>query len=245
MLADPKLLYHGEKTLRSQGLVIAGPMTLRHCLDHYKCHQTVEKALVLRYPVYMENHTMVLPTTGEVVQRWGFVVATIDWKELILQSGMYHRFQHLGREFLLTRKERLYKQQAETTVLAQSPGFQTSTGPGQRTVALTVATNISQWHITVQYPNRESSLRGGIFSITIVLSLIVAGLVFTVLTQKQDMIARTRSQQASIETERKMTSYFAHELRNPVSAIESALIAMPSNTSKEVQEIHQGMLHTR
>lgn len=37
------------------------------------------------------------------------------------------------------------------------------------------------------------------------------------------------TQEAKMETERHMTDYFAHELRNPLSAIDSALQAMPDN----------------
>jgi CheY-like chemotaxis protein len=37
------------------------------------------------------------------------------------------------------------------------------------------------------------------------------------------------SQEAKVETERNMTAYFAHELRNPLGAIDSALTAMPDD----------------
>ena len=39
------------------------------------------------------------------------------------------------------------------------------------------------------------------------------------------------SQEAKVETERNMTAYFAHELRNPLGAIDSALTAMPDDLS--------------
>jgi len=41
------------------------------------------------------------------------------------------------------------------------------------------------------------------------------------------------SQEAKVETERNMTAYFAHELRNPLHAIDSALISMPQNGMPE------------
>merc|ERR1712238_585884 len=37
------------------------------------------------------------------------------------------------------------------------------------------------------------------------------------------------SQEAKLETERNMTAYFAHELRNPLHAIDSALKLIPDN----------------
>merc|ERR1712238_271117 len=41
------------------------------------------------------------------------------------------------------------------------------------------------------------------------------------------------SQEAKVETERNMTAYFTHELRNPLHAIDSALISMPQNGMPE------------
>ncbi|CAB9506982.1 Sensor protein kinase WalK (Fragment) [Seminavis robusta] len=241
MLQDVKLRYHAEKTLRSDNLVIAGPITLRHCIDHGSCHNAVKKAIVLRLAVPMPGRPIVLPTTGEEVDRWGMVVATIDWLQVVKESGMYQRFHSSGREFLLTRNERLYGTEAESTALARSPGFQNVAAPTYRTVALTVATDISEWHITVQYPSRQSSIRAWMIPCVILLSLVVTGLVFTVLVQKQDMLAQTRIQEARVETERKMTAYFAHELRNPLSAIESALLVMPFDDPVEIKELTQGM----
>lgn len=43
--------------------------------------------------------------------------------------------------------------------------------------------------------------------------------------------------EAKTETEQKLTAYFAHELRNPLSALDSALTAIPSAKSDEVLTI--------
>ena len=45
----------------------------------------------------------------------------------------------------------------------------------------------------------------------------------------QKMHSMRASQEAKVETERNMTAYFAHELRNPLHAIDIALNLMPSN----------------
>lgn len=50
------------------------------------------------------------------------------------------------------------------------------------------------------------------------------------------------SQEAKVETERNMTAYFAHELRNPLHSIDSALISMPeAGMPKDAQALVDAM----
>jgi CheY-like chemotaxis protein/two-component sensor histidine kinase len=49
------------------------------------------------------------------------------------------------------------------------------------------------------------------------------------------------SQEAKVETERNMTAYFAHELRNPLGAIDSALNAMPDVLPEAARSLISGM----
>ena len=49
------------------------------------------------------------------------------------------------------------------------------------------------------------------------------------------------SQEAKVETERNMTAYFAHELRNPLGAIDSALSAMPDEMPESAKSLIKGM----
>jgi signal transduction histidine kinase len=49
------------------------------------------------------------------------------------------------------------------------------------------------------------------------------------------------SQEAKVETERNMTAYFAHELRNPLHAIDSALNAMPDGLEATAQNLVDAM----
>lgn len=49
------------------------------------------------------------------------------------------------------------------------------------------------------------------------------------------------SQEAKVETERNMTAYFAHELRNPLHAIDSALNAMPDGLEGTAQDLVDAM----
>lgn len=49
-------------------------------------------------------------------------------------------------------------------------------------------------------------------------------------------------QEAKLEPERNMTSYFAHELRNPLHAIDSVLGLMPSNLSADTKSLVDSMV---
>ncbi len=49
------------------------------------------------------------------------------------------------------------------------------------------------------------------------------------------------SQEAKVETERNMTAYFAHELRNPLGAIDSTLNAMPDELPEAARSLISGM----
>ena len=49
------------------------------------------------------------------------------------------------------------------------------------------------------------------------------------------------TQEATVETERNMTAYFAHELRNPLGAIDSALSAMPDDLPEAARTLVSGM----
>ena len=54
--------------------------------------------------------------------------------------------------------------------------------------------------------------------------------------QVTKMQGEVRAQEAKAETERAMTAYFAHELRNPLGAIDSALTTMPEDVANNTQE---------
>ena len=57
----------------------------------------------------------------------------------------------------------------------------------------------------------------------------------------QEMHSVRASQEAKVETERNMTAYFAHELRNPLHAIDIALSVMPSVLDPAVRDLTESM----
>ena len=86
--------------------------------------------------------------------------------------------------------------------------------------------------------------RKWVIPLIVIASLGVAYLVYTILVQKHihtDMVGKTRTQEACLATERNMTVYFAHELRNPLGAIDSALLALPDEQPEANVELLKGM----
>lgn len=103
LLNDPERKFIAEATVPADDVVIAGPLTLKQCQD---CDPTVEKAFIARLPIASANNTIVVNDVG--YNRWGFVVALINWNELVARSGVYEVFESEGMEFQLTRTDRKY-----------------------------------------------------------------------------------------------------------------------------------------
>ena len=70
------------------------------------------------------------------------------------------------------------------------------------------------------------------------ISLALSALTYLVLLHKHD----NTEMNAKIETERNMTAYFAHELRNPLGAIDSAIRSFPEeDLTEESKSLLEGM----
>lgn len=223
-LADPKVRPLAEKTIATDGLVIAGPTSLRSCADNAGCHPIVEKAFLACLSIDVQNHTMMV--NNQRYNKWGMACATINWQTLVEQSGMYEKFDELDQEFHLTRTDRVYGQTEEIVEIAKSPNFSvegSSVLKDATAVTTKVMTVNNEWEMTVQYTLEERlQWRYWVIPCIFFVSLGVSWLVFLVLIQKQThihMVGQTQTQEARVETERNMTAYFAHELRNPLSSI--------------------------
>jgi nitrogen-specific signal transduction histidine kinase/CheY-like chemotaxis protein len=227
-LVDPKLMYSAETTLQVAGaLVISGPVM----------QPGVKKAFYAKLSVVVPDHSIVV--NGESYNSWGFAAVMIDWDALVLQSGMYDRFAHMDHEFLLTRSDRVYHETEELIVLAESPGFQNVTG--YTSVKTKLMTTNKEWEMTVKYKLSEPLW---VIPLIVLASLCISCLVYTILVQKQlhtTMVGMTQTQEARVEMERNMTAYFAHELRNPLCAIDSALLAMPDDLPSDARDLLDGM----
>ena len=78
----------------------------------------------------------------------------------------------------------------------------------------------------------------------IIYALIVGGVFLVTSTVFAYMLSRALTRDAQVETERNMTAYFAHELRNPLGAIDSALQSLPADDdvlSESTKELINGM----
>jgi sensor domain CHASE-containing protein len=109
LLSDPERKFIAKATVPADDVVIAGPLSLRQCQD---CDPTVEKAFIARLPIASETNTIVVDGVG--YKKWGFVVALINWNELVERSGVYDVFESESMEFQLTRTDRIYISQDDT-----------------------------------------------------------------------------------------------------------------------------------
>lgn len=195
-----------EQSLVRGVIGIDGPRPLRQCHG-----ESCEPFLIARLPIKSDAHT--IEVNGTALGRWGFATALINWTELVRRSGIFEQFQSRDSEFQLTRMD-----MGDLAVLAESKGFGTSDAP---TVTTSLQTKHDEWVMTVQYNNDGSSTRwkAAAVAISVLVTFFISVLVFTVLIQKQVatvMKGNTLAETAKVNTERNMTAYFAHELRNPL-----------------------------
>jgi sensor domain CHASE-containing protein len=83
LLVDPTRSSIAKETVRSEEVVVAGPLTLKQCPD---CYPTVQRAFIARLPIKMEGFEIVVD--GKIYERWGFAVALINWDALIERSDI-------------------------------------------------------------------------------------------------------------------------------------------------------------
>lgn len=246
LLHDPRMKYIALASVPSEDVTVAGPLALVQC-------PTCGDFFIARLPIADPNRTIV-GLDGRAYPRWGFATALIDWKRLVEESGVYESFHGKNGdtryEFQLTRTDRLFNESSDSydekvVVLAGTEGFERyQEVKWHQTTMVALATTNNEWEMYVSYSNQDIVWWTAIItSVCIVLSFFISLLVYMVLRQKQthaNMQSETSAQEAKVETERNMTAYFAHELRNPLSAIDSALQAiveedLPANSKELIQ----------
>lgn len=127
--------------------------------------------------------------------------------------------------------------------MAATPGGHMTPG---KMVSTALQTTNNEWKMTVCYGGVNiAPWRPWVTTLVIFVSLLFSWLIFCVFYQKHEhsqMLAVTLAQHAKVETERNVTAYFAHELRNPLGAIDSALRSFPEeNQSEEAKSLLHGM----
>jgi signal transduction histidine kinase/CheY-like chemotaxis protein len=243
LLNDPVMSFIAVKSIKDEVVGIAGPRKLTQC-------PTCDRFFIARLPIVDDSHEMVVD--GVSYPRWGFATALIAWTHLVERSGIYESFENRGFQFQLTRTDTTVNQETgeleeEVVILAETPDYHHHyLDQHFRPVSTTLETTNNQWMMTVVYdhtPVQQWTLV--VCLVCVVVASFVAYLVYTVLLQKQIhsiMRADTQAQEAKVNTERNMTAYFAHELRNPLSALDSALRIMTDEDLPEsTKELVDGM----
>jgi signal transduction histidine kinase len=234
LLNDPSQRYLARQTLTADPakVTIVGPRVLHQCPD-------CGLYFIVRLPIVSDEHTVVID--GVTYHRWGFATALIQWEELVKRLEVYKQFLQSNFEFHLTRTDYNFNQttglyESQIVTLARSDGFGAKCNKTHQnncgTVSTALQTTNNEWIITVRYENHRP-FANLIWLLSVVVPCCIGYLVYTILQQRQRhsyMVANTQAQYAMIEMERDMTAYFAHELRNPLSAIDSALVSMETES---------------
>jgi len=234
-LNDPVYRTGARATLMQDDIVLVGPLILDYACPTCGLH------IVARYPVRSDSHQIELD--GEIYNRWGVTSAIFNWEALLEQSKIHEHTKARGFEFQLTRTDEKYNVETFTydeavTVLTESEGY----GSKTRVVGRTFQTADDVWEIKIQYDNPSNT--AVFIAVSVLGPFLLAVLVYIVLVQKQiqtTLRGTSMAQEAKVAIERNMTAYFAHELRNPLGAIDSALSSMPDDLSSEAQELVAGM----
>ena len=214
---------------------ISGPRLIPQC-------PTCGLYIIARLPVLTND--LLIFVNDSWYNRWGFVTLLIHWESLINRTGQREKLQALGYDFQLTRTDYIFNDTSGVFddvvfVLAESENY----GSKHNEVSTALQTSNNEWVIKIQYKDEQDSL-GIYIAVIIVVGLSISILVYCILVQKQIhtvMIGQNMAQLAKVDIERNITAYFAHELRNPLSAIDSALTSMPCSDPEENEELLSSM----
>jgi class 3 adenylate cyclase len=185
LLTDPNRVIFAKSVIRSDGVYVAGPLTLRECqLGGGECKSTVEKAFVAARPIRSQDHQLLIDDT--IFPVWGSVEALINWEALVERSGVFERFEEQSNGFRLTREDRVVNSETgeeniETVVLAETDDYYS--GAYNRIVSTTLDTTDDLWQMSIVYTTSSNWLGWGM-AVTIALSLVVAALVFMIVLER-------------------------------------------------------------
>ena len=233
ILNTPQQQYLARESLKGESIGISGPRILVQCPD-------CGLYFIVRIPIV--SMTNYIEIDGQEYNRWGFATALIQWEKLVERSYIFDKFASQNKDFKLTRTDRVFnattnRYDESIVTLVQSENYQPH--GGSQEIEHSLQTTNNEWIITIQYDDNNSWLAWAI-TICVVVALCISTLTYVILSQKQHhafMKSQTMIQDAKVNIERNMTAYFAHELRNPLSAIDCALLAMPDNLPTEAKEL--------
>jgi hypothetical protein len=224
---DPKMKFIALQGIAVETVGVAGPLTLKQCPE-------CDPFLVARLPVIDQTHNITVD--GTPYKRWGFATGLIAWTALVEQSGIYSTFDNNDFEFQLTRTDTNFNTTTSeykevVVVLAETKAFQEKAG--WKKVSTSLETTNNRWVMTVSYDQKPINKTVGLVAGScIVVAFLITILIYTVLSQKHeqaDMLVEGYAQEARVATERNMTAYFAHELRNRKYTYTTYVVKHPSS----------------
>jgi signal transduction histidine kinase len=232
LLNDPTNRDTARASIMEEIVSTTGPFRPSKC-------PTCGVQLMVRLPIVSEEHSIQVDATGTSYARWGFVSIAVDWRTLVEQSQVREKFLEHNVDFQISRTNTDPSAKSNETIWLTSDGF------GSRDADVNVLQSTSgNWIITAEYDDQHS-YASLIMALIVLLSLLISFLVGMVVVQRQNhtkMISMALAQEAKVDVERNMTAYFAHELRNPLSAIDCALQTLPfDDVPEQSRELLVGM----
>jgi len=179
----PNRVAIARATVPSEGVVIAGPLTLIQ-----EGTPVVKEAFIARLAINMEGYKITVD--NEIYPCWGFAVILLNWAALKEKSGIDEMFRKKELEYRLTRTDVKTNTTTGTTyeqiaTIAESEKSNVLDIDNSVSVDLNTTNNI--WKITVGYKKGfVAPWLKGLEAIVITLSLTVALLLMTVLVNNQE-----------------------------------------------------------
>ena len=100
LLTDPDRVFIARATIPADGVVMAGPLTLKQGGTNTPI---VKEAFIARLAINMPGYSINLD--GVDYPCWGFAVILLNWAALKEKSGIDEMFQREGLEYRLTRTD--------------------------------------------------------------------------------------------------------------------------------------------
>jgi len=185
LLSDPARVFIAEATVPKSTVVTAGPLTLKQCSD---CPATVRQAFIARLAINALTDEQIITVNDIPYQKWGFVVALINWGELIERSDIYERFRLKDMEFKLTRTDTIEDNvfggfTEKVVTLAESEGFDLEE---DEVVATDLDTTNNMWKMEVGYTDGfVPSWKAGGIAAAVILSFIMSLLFLLILVENR------------------------------------------------------------
>ncbi len=225
LIATPSRTAFSESVLSSNGVYMAGPLTLQQCSNGRECNVSVKKAFIGALPINSGNRNHTILVNDKSFNLWGSVEAIINWEALIDRSDIFERFATDGKGFRLTRTDVIDEDTSEVVVLAETENFD---DPHFVRVSITLDTVDDLWQMTIAYEQTSEDWLPYAIASTVVLAFFFASLVFLIMMQKQKFLMMQKRYMEDLAQPQKLRLRMfldVQESAEPTAEMESQILS--------------------